>query len=264
LLKILQLKNIGKTLFGKFMKNQMKQLLISLQRQLSVTLQSNRETLCHPPTKGEATEDEWICLLKNHLPNRYQVDKAFVIDSEGSQSEQIDVVIYDRQYTPLLYNQKDKHIFVPAESVYAIFEVKQELDKDKIEYAGKKIESVRNLKRTSATIVDVGKTVSARPVTPILGGIMTSDSSWNPTFGKSFEKTIKALKSQQRIDLGITLTKGSFDISYTLENDIKTKIEEGETALLYFFFNLLWRLQRLGTVPAIDYAEYLKVVDDLN
>ena len=90
------------------MENHVKKLLNSLQKQLSVTLQSNRETLCHPGAKGDATEDEWICLLKNHLPNRYQADKAFVIDSTGKQSEQIDVVIYDRQYTPLLYNQNNQ------------------------------------------------------------------------------------------------------------------------------------------------------------
>lgn len=245
------------------MKNQMKQLLISLQKQLSVTLQTNRETLCHSVAKGDATEDEWICLFKNHLPNRYQVDRAFVIDSDGNQSEQIDVVIYDRQYTPLLYNQ-NKQIFIPAESVYAIFEVKQELDKDKIEYAGKKIESVRNLKRTSAFIVNVGENVSPRSVTPILGGIMTSDSSWSPAFGESFKSTINSLSQNQRIDIGIALVKGSFDISYLDENKIRIKVEEGETALLYFFFNLLWRLQKLGTVPAIDYAEYLKVVDSLS
>lgn len=244
------------------MENQVKQLLVSLQKKLSVTLQSNRETLCHSVAKGDATEDEWLCLLKNHLPNRYQADKAFVIDSQGKQSEQIDVVIYDRQYTPLLFNQNNQ-IIVPAESVYAVFEVKQELDKDKIKYAGEKVESVRQLKRTSAKIVDVGKSVAPRTITPILGGILTSDSSWNPTFGKPFKSAIKSLNSQQRLDLGIALTKGSFDITYTEEN-IQFKFEEGETALLYFFFNLLWRLQRLGTVPAIDYAKYLKVIDALN
>ncbi|MBA3633863.1 MAG: hypothetical protein H0W58_13815 [Acidobacteria bacterium] len=245
------------------MQNQVRQLLVSLQKQLSVTLQSNRETLCHPVAKGDATEDEWLCLLKNHLPNRYQADRAFVIDSEGKLSEQIDIVIYDRQYTPLLYNQNNQ-IFVPAESVYAILEVKQELDLDKIQYAGKKISSVRNLKRTSAKIVDVGKSVAPRPVTAILGGILTSDSLWNPPFGESFQKAINSLTLSQRVDLGIALLKGSFDVSYTEKNEVQTKIEVGETALLYFFFNLLWRLQRLGTVPAIDYAEYLKVIDELS
>jgi hypothetical protein len=245
------------------MENHVKKLLISLQRQLSVTLQSNRETLCHPVSKGDATEDEWLCLLKNHLPNRYQADKAFVIDSNGKQSEQIDIVIYDRQYTPLLYNQNNQ-IFVPAESVYAILEVKQELDLNNIQYAGKKIASVRNLKRTSAKIIDVGKDVPARPVTPILGGILTSDSVWNPPFGDAFQNAVSSLEITQRLDLGIALSKGSFDFSYTGEDKIQTKIEEGETALLYFFFNLLWRLQRLGTVPAIDYSEYLKIIDKLN
>lgn len=60
-------------------------------------------------------------MLQKHLPHRYQADKAFVIDSNGESSDQIDVVVYDRQYTPLLYNH-DGQMFVPAESVYAIFE----------------------------------------------------------------------------------------------------------------------------------------------
>lgn len=245
------------------MENHIKKLLTSLQKQLAVTLQSNRETLCHAVAKGDATEDEWICLLKNHLPNRYQADKAFVIDSEGNQSNQIDVVIYDRQYTPMLFNQNGQK-FVPAESVYGIFEVKQELDLGNIQYAGAKIESVRKLKRTSAKIVDVGKDVPARPVTPILGGILTSESSWNPSFGKAFEMAISGLVELQRLDLGIALSAGSFEITYSDKSIEKTKIEQGETALLHFFFTLLWRLQKLGTVPAIDYVEYLKIIDDLN
>ena len=101
-------------------------------------------------------------------------------------------------------------------------------------------------------------------MTPILGGILTSDSSWNPPFGKAFQKALYSLEEIQRLDLGIALSKGSFDMSYKEENKNEIKIEEGETALLYFFFNLLWRLQRLGTVPAIDYAEYLKIIDKLN
>ena len=66
-------------------------------------------------------------------------------------------------------------------------------------------------------------------------------------FGKSFENAIKSLNQKQRIDIGIALAKGSFDISYLEDGNIHTKIEKGETTLLYFFFNLLLRLQKLGT-----------------
>lgn len=63
------------------------------------------------------------------------VDKATIIDSAGNQSEQIDLVIYDAQYSYLVFTQGNRKL-IPAESVYAVFEVKQELNKAYIEYAG--------------------------------------------------------------------------------------------------------------------------------
>ncbi len=68
-----------------------------------------------------------------------------MIDSTGTTSDQIDLVVYDRQYTPLLYNQAGQ-MYVPAEAVYAVAEVKQTLSKDHIAYAGAKGESVRKLR----------------------------------------------------------------------------------------------------------------------
>jgi hypothetical protein len=241
------------------MENQVKKLLASLQKQLCTTLESNRETLCHPTSKGDATEDEWLCLLKNHLPNRYQADKAFVIDATGQQSDQIDIIIYDRQYTPLLYNQ-NKQIFIPAESVYAVLEVKQTLNVDNLLYAGRKIASVRNLKRTSSSIVDVGKSVAARPIPPILGGILATNSSWIPAFGDAFKRAISLYQGDKQIDFGIALSEGAFNITYKIDEVKEIKIEAGDDGLLYFFFNLLYRLQGLGTVPAIDYKKYLEAM----
>ena len=39
-------------------------------------------------------------------------------------SEQIDVVVFDRQYSPFIFNYEGQTI-IPAESVYAVFEAKQ-------------------------------------------------------------------------------------------------------------------------------------------
>lgn len=90
------------------MENKLKQQFLSLQKCLEANLNASRVSIEHPGAKGDASENSWLTMLKEHLPHRYQIDKAFVIDSEGEQSDQIDVVIYDRQYTPLLYN-KDGH-----------------------------------------------------------------------------------------------------------------------------------------------------------
>ena len=68
-------------------------------------------------------------MLKKHLPSRYQVEKAFIVDINGELSEQIDIVIFDHHYCPLLFNL-DGAVYIPAESVYAVLKpiVKQETD----------------------------------------------------------------------------------------------------------------------------------------
>ena len=77
-------------------------LFLGLQSQLVTKLQTNRALIQHPGTKGEAAELDWVGMLQQYLPSRYQVAKAFVIDADGTLSEQIDVVIFDRQYCPFL------------------------------------------------------------------------------------------------------------------------------------------------------------------
>ena len=59
--------------------------------------------LDHPVTKGNHCESAWIDFFRSFLPNKYAVDKGFVFDSEGKISEQIDIIIYDALYAPLIF-----------------------------------------------------------------------------------------------------------------------------------------------------------------
>lgn len=133
---------------GKRISNPLRQAYAGLQAQLTAGLHSSRVVIDHPGSKGAGTEVNWLEMLQAHLPKRYQAESAFVIDSDGKQSEQIDILLYDRQYTPELYNAKGQRI-IPAEGVYAAIEVKQVLDKKNLIYASDKIASVRRLKRSS-------------------------------------------------------------------------------------------------------------------
>ena len=81
------------------------------------TLTANRGVIPHPGTKGAAAELHWLEMLNAYLPKRYQAESAFVLDHQGGLSEQIDIVIYDRQYSPLLFKEGPA-TYVPAESVY--------------------------------------------------------------------------------------------------------------------------------------------------
>jgi hypothetical protein len=104
-------------------------LLKNLHKDIEGRLSIVRESIVHPGAKGDGSEKVWLDLLNTYLPKRYQAANAFVVDSNGVFSDQIDVVVFDRQYSPFVFHYQDQTI-IPAESVYAAFEAKQTLNLD--------------------------------------------------------------------------------------------------------------------------------------
>lgn len=238
------------------------QIFLNLQKQMIQKLSSNREIIFHPTSKGDASEINWMEWLKAYLPKRYEVDKAFVIDSNNRFSQQLDLVIYDRQYSPFVFNQ-DGAFYIPAESVYAVFEVKQVLDKANLLYAGEKIKSVRLLNRTSAPIVHAGGHIQdPKPPFRILGGVLTLASDWVDTFGDSFQSSISTLDELSQIDIGCVLEKASYTLTYQ-EQSYSLETSQNEETLIYFFLKLLINLQKLGTVPAMDIEAYARAIKSI-
>jgi hypothetical protein len=235
----------------------LRDLFLQRQAVMIAQLTASRLTLPHATTKGDATEVHWTEMLRTHLPQRYTARKAQVIDSTGALSEQIDVVIYDAQYCPLLLEDGDA-CYVPAESVYAIFEVKQELSKATIEYAGAKAASVRTLRRTSAPIVHAGGKYPPKEPPMIIAGLVTLESSWSPPFGDSFTAALEGLPQAHALQFGCVLQHGAWEATRADDDQLLTSVSAAETALISFFLALLAALQRMGTVPAIDLAEYAK------
>jgi hypothetical protein len=234
-----------------------KNLFYGLQKQMQQKLSLNREFIIHPGSKGDSLELNWINLLRDYLPQRYSVDSAFIIDCKNKISDQIDIVIYDRQYSPFVFNQDDVK-YIPAESVYAVFEVKQDISKEYINYAGHKAESVRALTRTSAPIYHAGGCYPPKPLNNILAGILTLSSTWTPALGDSFRNNILELKGNQLLNLGCILDSGSFKFA-----DSKLIISTEEESLIFFFLNLLIELQKLGTIPAMEISSYASALDSI-
>lgn len=238
----------------------LREVFLGLQSEMETSLSTSRKVIAHPGTKGEAGELRWLEMFNDYLPKRYCADKAFVIDHGGNISEQIDLVVFDRQYSPFLFN-KNGAKFIPAESVYGVFEIKQEIDAHHVRYAGEKALSVRRLKRTSAPIHHAGG-FYAKPKEPprILAGILTLDSSWNPSFGAPLRGALAALKPEERLDIGCALKCGGFEVLYTKDGEAKIQASDGSTALIFFFLKFLARLQEMGTVPALDFGAYSSVL----
>ena len=244
----------------------MRQLFLGLQKTMVEKLRMIRENIDHEPTKGEGSENIWIHFFENYLPKRYSVAKAKVVDCHGNTSDQIDLVIYDRQYTPFVLNDSGIK-YIPAESVYAVFEAKQDVNKEKLEYAGKKIASVRKLNRTATSVINMGEEKPAPALFRIIGGFLCLDNCWKGSIETSrhFKEHIKKSDENHFVDIGCVLNDKSFKAEIDFSDKLKPLVNinfsaDGET-LIYFFLKLVAELQKLGTVRPIDLNKY---IDQLN
>lgn len=236
-------------------KTTLNKLFDGLHRRLESELGITRDTVLHKGTMGTVSEDQWIAMLRDHLPKRYTVSRAFVIDSTGACSDQIDIVVHDRQYSPFVLNM-DGALYVPAESVYAVLEVKQDLDADYVKYAAEKIASVRQLHRTSLPIKHAGGEYPAKPLHNILGGLVALRSDWSPPFGDAFRKAISAQSAAGRLDMGCAVRDGVFDVKYAANEPPAIAAERSTASLALFLMRFIARLQSIATVPCIDVLAY--------
>jgi hypothetical protein len=209
--------------------------------------------ITHAGDRGEVNEQHFIDFLRKYLPNRYTVEKAIVLDSEGCVSDSIDIVVFDRQYTPTLLDN-DKHRYVPAEAVYGVLECKPTVDKAYLEYAGDKAASVRRLKRTSIDICTASGKVPAKPHFELVSGILAIEVDWADEFeSDAFREVHNGLTGNRRVDCGFAASGASFD---TFADDGSFTLGPRNNALAFFAFRLLSKLQSLATVPAVDWMAY--------
>lgn len=206
--------------------------------------------LPHPTSVGDEGENAWEAVLSEFLPARYRCERhAFVVDSDGSCSEQIDLVLYDPQYAPTLFVLGD-HKYVPVESVYAVFEVKTTLDADGLDAAAAKAASVRALKPVVGQVGTIEGDRTTEAVPP-LAGVMATSSSWTPPLGDPLRERLVAYEQDHKLDFGCILNGGSFRLSPN-----RLDVTGPDDAMISFCFELFRRLQARGTASPIDPDAY--------
>lgn len=235
------------------MEATIRDLLKHKQSELEVSL---RKPAAHPTSKGDESELSWISFFEGFLPSRFKVAKGFVYDSRGGCSDQIDVVIYDAFHSPLISRAESGEVYITAESVYAVFEVKQSFDKALLEYADEKIGSVRRLYRTSRKMISSGITMDAAEPKRIIGGILGLDSVSAETLGAHLEL-------RENVDLGCVLGRFAF-LARGFDGTLKQPIQFSarDESVLAFYYLLLDQLHQRGTVAAIDIRAYADIALD--
>lgn len=230
----------------------LERLLHNLHKDVENRLRSSRESFGHAPTKGDVSESVWRDLLDAYLPKRYQVLHGHVCDSEGQFSQQMDVIVADRQYSPLIFKQEEQYI-VPAECVYAVFEAKQTLNGAMVTYAQKKAATIRKLHRTSRPIKWLKGNQDKKELMPILAGVLAFESDWSPALGDPLRSALRSDYLEGRLDFGAVAAHGIF-----VDKGGEYEFSETTKAATAFLFKLIPMLQDLGTVPMIDMEAYEK------
>jgi hypothetical protein len=230
------------------------ELLASLHDDIQVRLQTVRKSFGHPGAKGDASEKVWLELLQTYLPHRYEAATAHVVDSLGVFSDQIDVVVFDRQYTPFIFKYEGQTI-IPAEGVYAVFEAKQAINAAQVEYAQKKVASVRRLHRTSLPIPYAKGVYPPKPLIPIYGGLLTFESDWTPGMAEPLLNALAKGNGDEQLDLGCVAAHGYFSLD---AGQTRHQLHLGSKPATAFLFKLISQLQFSGTVPMIDVQAYAK------
>ena len=233
-----------------------------IQRRMAMELEDARHQT-HYGSGGDASEHDWANWLEHYLPSRYSVLKdACVIDSLGNRSDQLDVVIYDRHFTPHVWVHEEK-TWVPAESVYAVLECKAGLDRAHVAAAGEKVASVRRMERKSKLHVDNSGAVTevAKPKA-ILGILVADRSDWAPPLGEPLLESLADLQPLERFDLICAVGAAGVSIAWNDEGTPPlVKQAGGDHALIGFFAELVSALQSRGTVAPINFDAYTAMLE---
>lgn len=238
--------------------NQIKELLMKKQETLKAKLKES-SAIKHPTGNGDCSENGWKSFLKQMLPKKYGIDKGYVIDYEGNVSDQIDIIIYDALYSPFVMLSESNEKYIPVESVYAIVEVKPTIEKRYLEYANKKIESVKKLKRSNRAMICAGKKTEKRKLTRILGILLAT--STNISKKVTLQKHLNVYKN---IDIGCAIDKYSFISHKKSCGEIEVNITKENEAVLGLYFYLNNELYKIGTVAGMDIRKYANTLDSFD
>lgn len=231
--------------------------MLTLDGLLHADLQGAR-TVHHAGEQGSAAEQAWLSFLGGRLPNRYSVARGELFDVDGGRSQAQDVVIYDAQYSPLVFG--DDASQVVAEAVYGVVEVKPELTAGHFEYARDKAASARSMSRTSVPIYHAGGQHPPKPPVRQLAGLVADRSGWSEDTTE--EQVRRHLATTDDPDdpraLDLVYTNGIAS-SFLVDPDSGERellVHAGPGAIAWFLVELLRGLSHLGTVAAIDFAAY--------
>lgn len=111
----------------------------------SIFYDENTQSLIHPGEYGMLRESVVRDLLTHFLPESFGVSQGFVVSPDGSVSNQCDIIIYSKLFSPKIHTAEQQRFF-PVESVLAVGEVKSTADPHTLKSALEKLIRVKEMR----------------------------------------------------------------------------------------------------------------------
>ena len=251
----------------------LEQTISSIASKMRIDFESLRQ-ITHKELKGRAREIVMKHFLKNYLPPALGIESGEIVSSDGGVSKQMDIIIFDKLHCPIFIREDEVHIF-PIESVYAVIEVKSNLDRPKLEDCVEKIKSVKELSK-KAYVEQNGAIIHTTDLYgekfgyfPTLGFVFAFDSIKIDTLRQKLDELNreKNIKLEHRVDSVCILNKGIITnrtmdekINPTPEPESKLVSIETENSLL-LFYALLMEVLNQTWMPPVRILEYIKEIE---
>ncbi len=247
---------------NKILKNIFDNLESSLKNEMRIRIEHNLED-------GKYREYLVKRILSKIVPSKYEITNGFVIDSDNNKSDEMDIIIYDKNYVPPFFDET--YTVVPIEAVIVVIQVKTTLTWDQF------ISSIKNLNSIDKLNAKIGgKIISAnngqnleekRYVAPYKIIISyKSDIATGHDFSEEMENQHLDMvyivdgdydlyiKHRPEPDGVVNLSKKELDA-----NKIKGNVEKvKDSKLCNFALQLLDKMKLINNAIIINYKEYIK------
>lgn len=250
-----------------------------MSRQLDIEFGELSTEISHHVKSGEARENVLREFLTKYLPQRVGIEQGFVIDAQGEESKQIDIVIYDKTVATV-FNVNGVRYF-PCEIVLAVGEIKSDINSRRdLEDALNKIKSVKKLDRSNQgkNLIITGPGISLQglkfdPLTQyrdqILGFIFTRTSMTKGTILEALQEYNS--KVERRLWLNLFCAYKNFLVSYESNEKGLTPsamdadrmyctVEDEIPNLLLLFISVLATFINEAHVARPSYFEYANII----
>ena len=243
----------------KILKNIFDNLEQSLYSDMSIRIEHNLED-------GKYREYLVTKVLQKIIPSKYSITNGFIIDSDNNISQEMDVIIYDKNYVPPFFDET--YTVVPIEAVIAVIQVKTTLKSDTLNDSIKNLNSIDKLNsKTGGKIISANGTLITekryiKPYKIIIAYQTTyTDSHDFSNIMKDIDmlyivekNKILFIKDRNKIESVVcekleTMEKAQKDYSVR-------KITESRLA--FFALNLLEKMKLINNSIILNYEEYIK------